>query len=385
MTWNTTYIGNELNLFYGKSYPAKNRIKGENPVFGSNGIIGYSKNYLIEGPGLIIGRKGSVGEVHFTEKNFWPIDTTYYVQTYKNNYLKFWFYLFKYINLTKMNTHSAVPGLNRDMVLKIKCNIPDFNEQKRIADILSSLDDKIELNNKINSILEQISQAIFKHWFIDFEFPNDDGKPYKSSGGEFIDSELGKIPKSWKIVVLDQLIKRNNEKINYKNNWQDLYLVDLSNMPQLSICINTFDRGNKLDSNIYKLNKFDILYGSIRPYFGKAGFAPINGCITGTIFSFKPKNECFYSFILFLISSRKFIDFTIKFSRGTKMPIINWSDFVAYKVAIPDKIEILNKFNSIVFKLINIISLNINQNLTLENIRDTLLPKLITGKIRVSL
>lgn len=267
----------------------------------------------------------------------------------------------------------------------MKLPICTFLEQIKISEILKFLDDKIELNNKINSILEQISQAIFKHWFIDFEFPNNEGKPYKSSGGEFIDSELGKIPKGWKIIVLDELIKRNNKKINYKNNWQDLYLVDLSNMPQFSICINTFNKCNKLDSNIYELNKFDILYGSIRPYFGKAGFSPINGCRTGTIFSFIPKNEAFYSFILLLISNRKFIDFTIRFSRGTKMPIINWPDFVAYKTAIHDKIEILNKLNDIVFKFINIISLNINQNLILGNIRDTLLPKLITGKIRVSL
>jgi type I restriction enzyme S subunit len=196
--WKEKKIGDCIELIYGKGLPERRRKKGNIPVFGSNGIVGFHDEAIVKAPGIIIGRKGSVGEVAFSKQDFWSIDTTYYVQTKKGNDILFWYYFLMTLGLKQMNTHSAVPGLNRDGVIEIVRAIPNLIEQHAIASVLGSFDDKIELNRQMNATLEKIGQAIFKHWFVDFEFPNKEGKSYKSSGGEMVDSELGEIPKGWK-------------------------------------------------------------------------------------------------------------------------------------------------------------------------------------------
>jgi type I restriction enzyme S subunit len=176
--WEERKISDCIELIYGKGLPERQRKNGNIPVFGSNGIVGFHNEAIVKSPGIIIGRKGSVGEIAFSKQDFWPIDTTYYVQTKQGNDIGFWFYLLKTLGLNHMNTHSAVPGLNRDNVYEIVRAIPNFIEQHAIASILNSLNDKITLNRSVNSTLEAIGQALFKHWFVDFEFPNEGGKPY---------------------------------------------------------------------------------------------------------------------------------------------------------------------------------------------------------------
>lgn len=280
---------------------------------------------------------------------------------------------------------SSVPAIYQSEVKKIKYPVPSLPEQKAIAKILSDLDSKIELNQQMNKTLEEIGKTLFKRWFVDFEFPNEHGKPYKSSGGEMVyNEELKKeIPKGWGIDRLDKLISRNKIKIENYDFWKDKTIIDLSNMPQKSISLNQWDLGAKFETNIFELNKFDILYGSIRPYFGKAGVSPINGVVTGSVFSFLPKNQNYYSYIVFLISSIDFIEYTVNYSQGTKMPIISWSDFVNYDCVLPADNKLTNEFNIRLYPLINLIVENIQENNTLAQTRDLLLPKLMSGKIRV--
>ena len=200
-------LEDELEFIYGKSLPAIKRVKGEIPVYGSNGIVDYHNESCFDGPGIIIGRKGTIGAIELSKSNFWSIDTTYKVNMIReNDCLEYWFYFLQTLGLNKMNTHSAVPGLNRNSVYALKISVfQDISERKAIAHILSTLDEKIEVNNQINKTLENIAQTIFKHWFVDFEFPNGAGEPYKSSGGEMVESELGMIPKGWKVTKLDEI------------------------------------------------------------------------------------------------------------------------------------------------------------------------------------
>ncbi|HAX61214.1 MAG TPA: restriction endonuclease subunit S, partial [Elusimicrobia bacterium] len=127
--WEKSSIGNNIELVYGDGLTTRERKGGNIPVYGSNAIIGYHDKSLVQGPGIIVGRKGTVGQVTFSKTDFWPIDTTYYVKTKKENDILFWYYFLKTLNLTEMNSHSAVPGLNRDYVYEIKKLLPSFNEQ----------------------------------------------------------------------------------------------------------------------------------------------------------------------------------------------------------------------------------------------------------------
>ncbi|MFD5174092.1 restriction endonuclease subunit S, partial [Bacillus mycoides] len=202
-------LEDEIELLYGKALPKKQRVAGDIPVYGSNGIVDYHVEGCFKGPSIILGRKGTVGAVEYSKGDFWAIDTTYIVKTKsQEDDIKFWYYFLKTLNLDKMNTHSAVPGLNRGNVYALTVDVLDsYAERKRVAEILSSIDEKIEINNQINKKLDEIAQVIYKQWFVDFEFPNEGGHPYKSSGGEMVESDLGVIPEGWEVKKINYIVE----------------------------------------------------------------------------------------------------------------------------------------------------------------------------------
>jgi type I restriction enzyme S subunit len=298
-------------------------------------------------------------------------------------------YLFYYMTspffkkeIKGLSTGTAQPQLPIKNLRKALVIKPPLSEQEKIAEILGSIDDEIENLMEQNKTLEEIAKTIFKRWFIDFEFPNEEGKPYKSSGGEFVDSELGKIPKGWRVGKLGEVIKKKRNRIKSFEEWKNKKLISLSNMPNFSMCITSFGKGEELKSNIFKLDTYDLLYGSIRPYFGKAGFSSIDGVVAGTVFQFIPMKKIYFSFALLTITSRTFIEYTVSHSKGTKMPIIGIEDILNYRIAIPNE-KLTMRLNEIIFPLIERMKNNIAQIQTLTQLRDTLLPKLITGEIRV--
>jgi type I restriction enzyme S subunit len=129
-----------------------------------------------------------------------------FVKEFHNSDPKFIYYFLKTLDLNKYNSGSAVPSLNRNYIHPIEVVVPEtIEQQQKISLFLTSLDDKIELNRQMNSTLEQIAQALFKRWFIDFEFPNENGNPYKSSGGRMVDSELEEIPEGWEVKQIGDI------------------------------------------------------------------------------------------------------------------------------------------------------------------------------------
>ena len=198
---NKVALGDRISLEYGFGIRAKGEPSGEYPLITSGGIRAYIGTHKIDGPGVIIGRKGSVGSLYFTELNFTPSDTTYYLRLLdpsKDN-LKFWFYFLAALKLEKRNTHTGVPGLNRELAYLMKVDIPSKEVQQKISELLSSIDKKIELNNKINATLEEMAKTIYGYWFVQFDFPDENGNPYKSSGGKMVYNEELKreIPEGW--------------------------------------------------------------------------------------------------------------------------------------------------------------------------------------------
>jgi type I restriction enzyme S subunit len=212
--WRETTLGDFAPFNYGKGLPKRSRnTAGNVPVYGSNGITGFHDEPLLE-KGIIIGRKGSIGEVEFCDGPFWPIDTTFYVEDSPERDLRFTYYLLKSLPLQKMNSDSAVPGLNRTNAHSLVIQVPSLNEQKRIAHILGTLDDKIELNQRMNETLEGIARAVFTSWFVDFDPVRAKmaGEPYPLPDeimalfpDELVESELGLIPKGWEVKSLSHI------------------------------------------------------------------------------------------------------------------------------------------------------------------------------------
>ena len=139
------------------------------PVIGSNGIIGYHDTPLTKGPTIVIGRKGTVGAVHYSPVPCWPIDTIFFITGGDSDLLKFRYYAIKSLPLQEMNADSAVPGLNRNAAHACLVRVPDEAEQRTIAHVLGTLDDKIELNRRMNETLEAMARALFKSLFVDFD------------------------------------------------------------------------------------------------------------------------------------------------------------------------------------------------------------------------
>ena len=179
-------IGDELSFAYGNSLPSHVRQPGKIPVFGSNGQVGWHSEVGITGPGIIVGRKGSVGEVKFSTSDYWPIDTTYYVVNPKAHNWRYLFYLLKHADLTGLNSHSAVPGLNREDAYAIQAWFPDAETQEKIANALDNMTSCLALEKHAIISAQRIKQATMHELFT------------RGLRGEARkETEIGLMPKSW--------------------------------------------------------------------------------------------------------------------------------------------------------------------------------------------
>ena len=197
MAWSSIKLGDLISIKYGKDHKKLN--DGNIPVFGSGGIMRYVDSKLYDGPSLLLPRKGTLNNVMFSDKPFWTVDTMFWsIIDEKKVNPKFLYYAMCKKDLSLLNVGTSVPSLTVPVLQDIDIPYPPLDKQLLIASILSSLDAKIENNNKINANLEAQAQALFKSWFVDFE-------PFQN--GEFEDSELGRIPKGWKVGTLGELIE----------------------------------------------------------------------------------------------------------------------------------------------------------------------------------
>lgn len=385
--WKKCKLGDVVKFQRGHDLSKKNMVGSEFPVIGSNGIIGYHNEYTKKGPCITIGRSGNVGNPHYYSGNCWAHNTTLYIKEYFNVFPKFVYYKLKTLNLCHYAGGSAVPTLNRNHIHPIDIIIPSLEEQKAIAKILSDLDEKIEVNNKINKNLEEMAQAIFKQWFVDFEFPNEEGKPYKSSGGEMVESELGMIPKGWSINKISEISEIKNG-VNYSRN-QEGELVKVINVRDFNGSLIVND--NSLDNiylqqkqiDDYKLKKFDtVIVRSAKP--GETILVDNDEIkvYSGFTIRVRTKKQSNKLYIFYCLrNSMKKIENS---SNGTIFKNLNQRILGALNFAMPSE-KILLKYNNLSEIIIEQISMKTKENERLEKLRDTLLPKLMSGEIRVPL
>ena len=205
-------LGEFVSLQRGHDLPDERRKAGTVPILGSFGITGWHDEARAPGPGVTVGRSGaSFGVVSFSPTAYWPLNTALYVTDFHSNDERFAYYLLKSFDFSSFNSGSAQPSLNRNFVHPVPIDVPSPSEQRAIARILGTLDDKIDLNRRMNETLEAMARALFKSWFVDF-----DPVRAKAAGREtglprdvadlfpdrLVDSELGEIPEGWSVGTL---------------------------------------------------------------------------------------------------------------------------------------------------------------------------------------
>ena len=392
--WREVKLGEIINLNYGKGLSATKRNPGNIPVYSSAGITGWHDKALIKKNGIVVGRKGTVGTVYYSETPFYCIDTAYYLtEDDTKEDLKYLYYLLNHLPLKKLNTDSAVPGLNRDNAYSQVFSLPPIQEQKSIAHILSTLDDKIEVNSQINRTLENIGQAIFKQWFVDFEFPNEDGESYKSSGGEMFESELGMIPKGWEVKKSSDIANVNIGKTPPRKE-KECFTLDPDDYKWISIK----DLGNSgayiFDSSEYltkeSIEKYNVkvvpdntVVLSFKLTIGRVsitcGQMTTNEAIAHFNLSNKSKITTEYLYLYL-----KGFDYGKLGNTSSIANAVNSKIIKSMPIIVPDN-KTIKTFSEVMESVFSKIKYTIKQSDKLIEIRDSLLPKLMSGEIRVPL
>ena len=298
--------------------------------------------------------------------------------------------------LTESSEGTRMPRARWDYLVKLSYPMPPPQEQRHIASILSSLDDKIELNRQMNSTLEQIAQALFKHWFVDFEFPNDEGKPYKSSGGKMVFSEelQKEVPEGWEVGRLGDYITTTSGCAYTSKGLEqsEEALVTLK-----SIGIDGFKQeGFKEYTGEYKEKQVvedgDIVVAHTdltqhRIILGKPAIVRDLGKYKKMIASMdlsivRPVKLLNRSFIYYLLSTDEFHNHAQGYSNGTTVIHLSRKAIPEYRFVVPDQ-DILHKFESVIDVILNRSGVNEKDSLSLSKMRDSLLPKFMSGEIRV--
>ena len=373
--WQLIKLGELCELNYGKALVAKARNFGNVPVYSSAGVIGVHNVPICETEGIIIGRKGSVGTVYYSPVPFFCIDTAFYIKPSEKYDLRFLYYLLTTLNLNKLNSDSAVPGLNRYNAYSQIFYLPPIFKQKEISIFLSELDNKIELNEKINQNLEAQAQAIFKSWFVDFE-------PFG-----------GKMPADWNIAELRAVCKtitKGTTPTTLKKAFVDKgvnfikaesilsnHTIDLSKIMFID------DETNELLSRS-QIKPFDILY-TIAGTIGRFSMVmptqiPANTnqavAIIRCIDEYK-----FFIYNMFLCGCHtkylttkvvQAVQANLSLAAIGSLPIIQPSQ------------NALEKYLKLITPIFGAIFKNNEESCRLAQLRDTLLPKLMSGEIDVS-
>ena len=276
-----------------------------------------------------------------------------------NKFLKYWFQSeYGQYELDSRASGTTVFGIKASVLKKIPVPVPSLPEQQAIASVLSALDDKIDLLQRQNQTLEQMAATLFRQWFIE------------EAKEDWEDGCLGDIATNIRINADTQSIQDN-----------EIY-IGLEHIERRNIALSNHGYGSDVASNKSRFMKTDVLFGKLRPYFHKVCMAPFDGVCSTDILVLRAKQPAFKSFILFAFFQDDVVAFANLTSGGTRMPRADWKTLSEYPIAIPP-IEKVLEFEALANPSISKIFDNLKQIQTLQTLRDTLLPKLISGEVRL--
>ena len=355
--WRNGELGNFITLKRGFDLPQQKREDGQVPIFSSSGITGTHSTAMVNAPGVITGRYGTIGEVFYAAEDFWPLNTTLFVEDFHGNDAKFIYYFLKTLEWSKFTSASAVPGINRNTVHKETVSLPDIETQRRIASTLSMLDEKIKTNTEINDNLLDQAQTLYKQHF-----------PY---------SVQDDLPDGWRIGTVGEIIEIHDSK-----------RIPLSGADRMKMEKKIYPYYGAASLMDYVDNYiFDgkyLLLGEDGTVVDDAGY-PILQYVWG---QFWVNNHAhiltgrlgFNVESLYMLFKQTPVKSIVT---GAVQPKISQANLRSVQVVIPPEHN-LKEYNDLVEPLFSLLRANEEECKSLAALRDTLLPKLMSGEIDVS-
>lgn len=285
-----------------------------------------------------------------------------------------------------MEGTSGRQRVNENALKTLELPIPEPQTQQSIAAVLSALDKKIALNKQINARLEEMAKTLYDYWFVQFDFPDANGKPYKSSGGEMVFDETLKreIPKGWEVKSLRDVLVNCSDNIKSEDLTSNMPYTPIDSLPMRKMTFSDFQKIENARTSLIRYSFNDILIGAMRVYFHRVCIAPFDGITRSTTIVLKPKKQNHLPFLYQLCNEEKTINFASKVSIGTQQPYVNWVNGLAeYKFAMPN-LELIERYSIKIMPLIKSVITREKQNHHLTQLRDFLLPILMNGQVSVT-
>ena len=289
-------------------------------------------------------------------------------------------------------TGSTVSNLRIPVLEALRVPTPSLPDQLDIAETLGALDDRIALLRESNATLEAIAQALFKSWFVDFDPVHAKQQGLTPAGMDeataalfpvsFQESALGLVPKGWRPGVLGEVVRTIKSQLHPSELRAAMNYVGLEHLPRKSLSLVNWGAADGLESAKAKFSEGDVLFGKLRPYFHKVVVAPFEGVCSTDILVCQSKQRAYYGFAAMQLFSAELIAYADRLSNGAKMPRIGWNDIAAYPLVVPSE-PIASAYTEVVSSLLDRMKGNVFRAQTLATLRDTLLPRLISGQLRL--
>ena len=342
-----TRLGDVCAIRYGKDH--KKLSDGSIPTYGSGGIMRYVDTAICEQPSVLIPRKGTLGNLFYTDEPFWTVDTLFWTDIDQTKIVpKYLYYQLKQKDLASYNVGTAVPSLTVEVLNEIDLDVPSIDKQRRIVEVLNSFDSKIALNNQLNDYLANLCETIASRYCND------------------------------RNSRLRDICYQVADHVDYDNANQETYVSTESLMQNKG--------GRQLASSLPTTGKItrykagDTLISNIRPYFKKIWYAPFEGTCSGDVIVFRANDPSNAPYLHACLRQDSFFDYVMQGAKGTKMPRGDKKQMMEFKVASSCSAEDLILLDSVIKQR----SDNDSEITKLQKLRDTLLPKLMSGEIDVS-
>ena len=365
----------------------KDLPNGDYPVFGSGGVMRYVNSYLYDKPSVLLPRKGSLSNIQYSDTPFWTVDTLYYTEI--NEELVSPYYLYRYLRLldmSRLDSGTGVPSMTFDSYYNINVFLPNIEEQRRAASILQKLDAKIALNRQINDNLEAMAKQLYDYWFVQFDFPNEEGKPYKSSGGAMVWNEKLKreIPQGWYCGTLLDIAEYTNGLACQKYRPTDNNKLPVIKIKEMHDGLSADTEWVKTDiPDDVKVFDGDVLFSwsaSLEVMLWAYG----NGGLNQHIFKVTSKNGYPRSFYFYQLIHYVGIFKQMAEARKTTMGHITQDHLKQSTIALPPNVDIANKLEEKLCPIFDEIVKNNQEIIVLTKLRDELLPLLMNGQATIN-